>query len=126
MHANRRSRGTLEQEIVLLLVGAPGAMTPAGVRDALGGELAYTTVMTVLSRLAEKGVVVRQRIGRAYAYSAVRDEDEITARQMQRLLDTSEDRAAVLARFIGVLSPGDEAVLADLLMRAEPDQDGVS
>jgi predicted transcriptional regulator len=119
MDTGRRPRGTLEQEIVAALAAARKPMTPAQVRDHLGGDLAYTTVMTVLARLTEKGLVTRERVGRAYAYSAIRDEAEVTARQMQRLLDAGDDRAAVLSRFVGVLSAEDERLLTDLLRRAE-------
>lgn len=119
MDTGRRARGTLEQEIIAALAAARRPMTPAQVRDILGLELAYTTVMTVLARLAEKGLVTRERVGRAYAYRAVRDEAEVTARQMQRLLDTGDDRAAVLSRFVGVLSDDDEQLLIELLRRAE-------
>jgi predicted transcriptional regulator len=115
----RRSRGTLEQEIVAALAATAQPMTPAQVRDHLGGDLAYTTVMTVLARLAEKGVVTRERVGRAYAYTAVRDEAEVTARQMHRLLDAGDDKVAVLSRFVGVLSGEDERLLMELLRRAE-------
>jgi predicted transcriptional regulator len=115
----RRARGTLEQEIVAALAATRKPMTPAQVRDHLGRDLAYTTVMTVLARLAEKGLVTRRRVGRAYAYRAVQDEAEVTARQMQRLLDTGDDRAAVLSRFVGVLSDDDEQLLIELLRRAE-------
>jgi predicted transcriptional regulator len=115
----RRSRGTLEQEIVAALAATAQPMTPAQVRDHLGGDLAYTTVMTVLARLAEKGVVTRERIGRAYAYTAIRDEAEVTARQMHRLLDAGDDKVAVLSRFVGVLSGEDERLLMELLRRAE-------
>jgi predicted transcriptional regulator len=119
MGLERRSRGTLEQEVVAALAAAAQPMTPAQVRDHLGGDLAYTTVMTVLARLAEKGVVTRRRIGRAYAYRAVRDEAEVTARQMHRLLDAGDDKAAVLSRFVGVLSGEDERLLIELLRRVE-------
>lgn len=119
MGLERRSRGTLEQEVVAALAAAGQPMTPAQVRDLVGGDLAYTTVMTVLARLAEKGVVTRERIGRAYAYTAVRDEAEVTARQMHRLLDAGDDKAAVLSRFVGVLSGEDERLLMELLRRAE-------
>jgi predicted transcriptional regulator len=114
----RRARGTLEHEVVAALAAAGASMTPAQVRDQLGGDLAYTTVMTVLARLAEKGVVTRERVGRAYAYTAVRDEAEVTARQMHRLLDAGDDKAAVLSRFVGVLSDEDERLLVDLLRHA--------
>jgi predicted transcriptional regulator len=119
MDSGRRPRGTLEQEVVAALAASPDPMTPAQVRDQLGGDLAYTTVMTVLARLVEKGVLTRERVGRAYAYTAVRDEAEVTARQMQRLLDAGDDRRAVLSRFVGVLSDDDEQLLIDLLRRAE-------
>jgi predicted transcriptional regulator len=74
--------------------------------------------MTVLTRLTEKGVLVRKRSGRGYAYAAITDQAELAARQMSKVLDAQEDRAAVLARFLGALQPGDESVLVDLLARA--------
>jgi predicted transcriptional regulator len=120
VEAGRRQRGALEHEVVAVLVEHGCAMTPGQVRDALDADLAYTTVMTTLARLSEKGVVTRHRVGRAFAYRAVVDEDEIAARQMQRLLDTRDDRAAVLSRFVGTLSDDDERLLAELLRRADP------
>jgi predicted transcriptional regulator len=124
MDTGRRARGTLEQEVVAALAASRRAMTPAQVRDHLGRDLAYTTVMTVLARLSDKGLVTRERVGRAYAYRAVLDEAEVTARQMQRLLDTGDDRAAVLSRFVGVLSDDDEQLLIELLHRAEESGQG--
>jgi predicted transcriptional regulator len=120
VEAGRRQRGALEHEVVAVLVGHGDAMTPGQVRDALDADLAYTTIMTTLARLSEKGVVTRHRAGRAYAYRAVVDQDEIAARQMQRLLDTRDDRAAVLSRFVGTLSDDDERLLAELLARTDP------
>ena len=121
MDDGRRPRGTLEQEVVAVLATSARPLTPAEVRRRLGGPLAYTTVMTVLARLYDKGMATRQRSGRAFAYRAVPDLAEITARQMQRLLDAGGDRTAVLSRFVGVLSDDDEAVLAGLLRRPQPE-----
>ena len=118
MNNGRRQRGGLEHEILAVLGAGGEPMTPGEVRDALGGDLAYTTVMTVLSRLTEKGVVSRRRSGRAFAYQAVGDDDEFAARQMQRLLDTRDDHAAVLTRFVGALSDADERLLVELLRRS--------
>jgi predicted transcriptional regulator len=117
--SSRRSPGGLEQEVIATLAAADRPMTPAEVRDALDKDLAYTTVMTVLGRLHEKGILHRKRVGRAYCYAPIRDAAEITARQMQRLLDARDDREAVLARFVGTLSADDERLLAALLNQAD-------
>lgn len=112
----RRSRGGLERDIRFALAASDGPLTPAQVRDALGGELAYTTVMTVLARMHEKGELTRAPAGRGYAYAAIADPAELTARRMRRLLDDQDtDRAAVLARFVDALGPGDEELLRGLL-----------
>jgi predicted transcriptional regulator len=111
----RRGWGDLGQTIVDVVSEASAPMTPAQVRDALGGELAYTTVMTVLARLHDKGVLARQRAGRAFAYTVTGDPARVTARRMHRLLDVEPDRAGVLARFVDDLSGDDERVLRRLL-----------
>jgi predicted transcriptional regulator len=117
----RRQRGDLEHEILTILATADGPMTAADVREALDPSLAYNTVLTVITRLHDKGEVTRQAAGRAYAYRAVTDRAAVTAWRMQRLLDGGDDRAAVLARFHGALSPQDAALLAALIAE-QPDQ----
>lgn len=114
----RRPAGGLEAEVLATLWAADRPMTPAAVQDELGGELAYTTVMTTLTRLLEKGVVSRERAGRAYAYTAVLDKPGITAARMRELLEAGKDREAVLARFVGTLSDDEERVLSELLRGA--------
>jgi predicted transcriptional regulator len=121
MDARRRERGSLERAVLAALIEAPETLTPGQVRDRLGGDLAYTTVMTVLNRLTIKGLAERSRLGRGYSYGPVRDAAAITAWQMRRLLDTGNDRAAVLTRFVGSLSDDDERLLIELLKRAERD-----
>ncbi|WP_206685874.1 BlaI/MecI/CopY family transcriptional regulator [Kribbella qitaiheensis] len=118
-----RGRGDLEQQVYAALAAGGGPMTTADVRDALGSELAYTTVMTVLARMQTKGLATRIRAGRSYAYSAVVDAAEVTAHQIHRLLDARGDRAAVLTRFARGLSPEESQLLLDLLgPDAEPEQ----
>jgi predicted transcriptional regulator len=116
-----RAKGGLEQEVLGALVAAGRPMTPAQVRDALGGSLAYTTVTTVLARLCEKGRLTREPAGRGFAYTAVADDAQVTAWQMQRLLGARGDRARVLARFAGTLSAEDERLLVDLLRGGDRD-----
>jgi predicted transcriptional regulator len=57
----RRSRpnGSLEREVIACLAAVGDALTPAEVRAGLGGELAYATVVTTLSRLHDKGALTR-------------------------------------------------------------------
>ena len=119
----RRSPGSLGQEVLAALAAADRALTPGEVCDVLGAELAYTTVMTVLARLVEKGVLTRERAGRAYAYRRTAPA-EVTARRMRGLLDAGNDRADVLTRFVGALSPEDERLLGELLAHATDDMGG--
>ena len=114
----RRERGDLENEVLAALAVADRPLTPAEVQAALGRDLAYTTVMTTLSRLHDKDAVTRRRAGRAYAY-ALTDESTVAARRMRRLLDAGHDRSGVLARFLDELDPDDVPVLARLLAEAE-------
>jgi predicted transcriptional regulator len=114
----RRTKGGLEREVHAALAAGNRPMTPADVRDALGGDLAYTTVLTVLTRLHDKGEIVRESAGRGYAYSAPYDAAALAARRMALLLgDRETDRAAVLTRFVDGLSAGDEHLLRSLLDR---------
>lgn len=128
----RRPRGGLEREILACLAAADGPLTPAQVLASLDDELAYTTVMTTLSRLHEKGALRREPAGRAYAYSLAADPEGVhiiaVAQRMRRLLETGGDRAGVLAHFVADLRPEDEQLLADLLaefrLAPAPNDDG--
>jgi predicted transcriptional regulator len=120
--ANSRRRGALEQEVLSCLAAAGRPLTVAQVLAELGSDLAYTTVLTALSRLHAKGALRREPSGRAFAYSLPDDPNAVgaslTARRMSRLLDAGADRAGVLTRFVADLSPEDERLLAELLADA--------
>lgn len=81
--------GPLEADVLRALWASEG---PTSVRDVLerlnegrSKPYAYTTIMTVLSRLAEKGILSRRRRGRGYVYeAAVRDPAEIAVRDVLR------------------------------------------
>ncbi len=89
--------------------------TPAEVHQAVAPELAYTTIMTVLSRLWDKNRLARERRGRAYAYEPVRTEAEHRADRMQTTLVDAGDRAAVLSSFVETLDDDDTKMLRKLL-----------
>ena len=50
--------------------------------------LAYTTVMTTMSRLAEKGILSRQREGLAYVYTPTITEDAFVARTVDQVISS--------------------------------------
>ncbi|UZJ30560.1 BlaI/MecI/CopY family transcriptional regulator [Streptomyces endophytica] len=120
----RRGQGQLESQVLAALHHAPGPVTAAWVQERLGGDLAYTTVMTILSRLHAKQAVSRERSGRAYVWTPAADEAGLAALRMRRVLDGEPDRDAVLTSFVSALSPHDEQLLRTLLDRAADDASG--
>ena len=111
----RRAAGALESAVLSALWAADHALTPAETLAAMDADLAYTTVMTTLTRLHAKGLVSRERSGRAYAYSPLLDVADAAATEMRALLDRGGDRVDVLARFVGNLESEDKKVLSALL-----------
>jgi predicted transcriptional regulator len=101
------------------LAAADDPLTPAEVQADLGGDLAYTTVLTTLTRLYTKQALSRTPRGRGYAYELVGGPTDaqagLTAREMQKLLDAGVDRASVLAQFVHSLDADSEQLLRDLL-----------
>ncbi|MFB6614088.1 BlaI/MecI/CopY family transcriptional regulator [Streptomyces sp. NPDC085524] len=117
--APRRPNGAREAQILELLQQADGAQTPGEVAERLGGELSYSTVVTILTRMHGKQMLHRSPRGRAYAYEPVTDEAGFAARRMRSVLDDRPDREAVLARFADELSDADAELLRQMLGDAD-------
>ncbi|MEV7203292.1 BlaI/MecI/CopY family transcriptional regulator [Streptomyces griseoluteus] len=120
----RRGQGELEG---LVLCALREARTPASagwVQGQLGGDLAYTTVITILTRLLAKGAVTRERAGRSFVWTPVSDQAGLAAHRMRKVLDGESDREAVLSRFVTSLEPDDERLLRHLLGESGPDGEG--
>ncbi len=108
----RRAQGELEADVLAALWAAKRPLTAEEVRAALPPGLAYTTVATILVRLAEKGLLTREAQGRAFVYSAVAtDPAHVTALRMQHVLSEDSEHSRVLQRFVATLSKRDEAAL---------------
>ncbi|HET7388489.1 MAG TPA: BlaI/MecI/CopY family transcriptional regulator [Nocardioidaceae bacterium] len=122
--ARGRPRGGLERDVLACLAAAGRPLSPTEVLSDLGGDLAYTTVMTTLSRLHSKGVLNREAAGRGFAYELPVSLGEVptsmSAHRMRRILDSGDDRAGILARFVSDLNPEDEEVLLHLLSQDPP------
>ena len=113
--SSRRGAGSWRPRCSRSCMPPAQPLSPGQVRDHLDDGLAYTTVVTILSRLHAKGVLHRHKAGRAYLYTPVADEPGLAARRMARVLDAEADREAVLARFVSGLSGADEELLRRML-----------
>ena len=80
-------------------------LAPADVVSLLerSHPIAYTTAMTILVRLWNKGMVDRRQSGRAFTYRPVMTRDEWTALRMYDVLETASNRPAALSRAASVL-----------------------
>ncbi|AQT80107.1 transcriptional regulator [Mycolicibacterium litorale] len=97
--------GELERAVMDHLWAAGEPLTVRQVHEALCAErdLAYTTVMTVLQRLARKNLVSQIRDDRAHQYAPVHGRDELVAGLMVDALDQAADtgsRQAALVHFV--------------------------
>ncbi len=116
--------GDLERSVMDHLWDADEPQTVRQVHDALCAhrELAYTTVMTVLQRLARKGLVAQLRDDRAHRYAPVDSRDDLVAGLMVDALDQAADtggRRAALMNFVERVGTDE----ADTLRRALADLD---
>jgi len=87
--------------------------------ESLGGTVAYTTVMTTLDRLFKKGLLAREKEGRAFIYSPRMSPDEIQAGiagdVIYGLIDGATKRVSpVLASIVDAVSERDRSLLDDL------------
>ena len=125
--ASRRPAGALEAEVLAVLRAAGTPLSPGQVRERLAareqGELSYSTVVTIVSRLHAKGLLARKRAGRGFVYTPL-DAASLAAGQMSRALDGDADHRAVLSRFVSGLSGRDARLLRRLLVDDGQEQDG--
>ncbi|RKS71216.1 putative transcriptional regulator [Actinomadura pelletieri DSM 43383] len=94
-----------------------GAATARDVSRALAGDrdLAHTTVMTVLDRLAKKGFLERERDGRAWRYRPVASREGYVTELMLGALNETGDRDAALVHFVRSVSEDEIDVIREAL-----------
>ncbi len=105
--------GELEHAVMRTVWNQGRPVTVKEVHESLSGErdVAYTTVLTVLDRLAKKHVCRRELIGRAWAYEPAKSNVDLHAEAIVGILNSCSrelrravlDRAAELAEEQGVL-----------------------
>lgn|GEM_PF-244638 len=101
---------------------------PVMVREVLDDllrdrDIAYTTVMTVMDKLYRKGWLRREREGRAYRYEPVSTREAYTAALMNDAWATSDNPAAALVHFFGMMTPEQQEALRDALRVLSPETD---
>ncbi|MGV0626346.1 BlaI/MecI/CopY family transcriptional regulator [Mycolicibacter minnesotensis] len=122
--AKQTHLGDLERAVMDHLWSTPDSQTVREVHEALSAhrDLAYTTVMTVLQRLAKKNLVSQIRNDRAHRYTPVRGRDELVAGLMVEALDQaadSGDRRAALVHFVERVGVDEAAALRRALDELE-------
>jgi len=116
--------GPLETRLLELLWAQREPATVRHMRRALP-ELAYTTIMTTLDRLYRKGLLLRDKAGRAFAYapSYTRAEllSELISGQVADVLGAAEEGTVLLSTLVRAVSRTDAALLDELdtLVQAE-------
>ncbi|MFH8737288.1 MULTISPECIES: BlaI/MecI/CopY family transcriptional regulator [unclassified Streptomyces] len=100
---------------------------PVTVREVLEDlqqdrSIAYTTVMTVLDNLHQKGWVRREAEGRAYRYEAVSTRAAYSAALMNDAWSQSDNPAAALVAFFGMMSPEQRQALSDAVRMVQGPQ----
>lgn len=94
--------------------------SPVTVREVLEDlredrAIAYTTVMTVMDNLHQKGWLRRRQEGRAYLYEAVSTRAAYSAALMNEAWASSDNAAAALVEFFARMTPEQLDALRDAL-----------
>lgn len=111
-----RVLGELEARI-LETVWALGEATVKDVAAALGPEAHVKTVMTVMNRMVEKGILQREARGRSFVYSAVLDRERFAQQVASRVLSglLADFGKPTLAHFVQEIPPEQLAELERLI-----------
>ncbi|MFJ3979285.1 BlaI/MecI/CopY family transcriptional regulator [Streptomyces sp. NPDC090021] len=104
---------------------------PVTVREVLEDlqqerSIAYTTVMTVMDNLHQKGWVRREAEGRAYRYTAVSTRAAYSAALMNEAWSTSDNPAAALVAFFGMMSAEQREALRDAVRVVQHDDESAT
>ena len=121
--------GPLERKVMVRLwAGGPSTVAEvvAALNDGSASPLAYTTVMTILARLFEKGFVSRAKDGRGFRYTAVADESELEAAAAKRDVRQLIERygPTTVATFAADLAGADPELVRRLGELAETTEGG--
>ncbi|MDN5789669.1 MAG: BlaI/MecI/CopY family transcriptional regulator [Micrococcales bacterium] len=123
----RNRLGDLERAVLECLWASaethPDGLTVRQVHDTVGVErgIAYTTVMTVLDRMAKKDLVRREREGRAWRYRPAASREALTSEALHQTLGelSGGNRRSALLHFLEESTPEDLDALKAALAQLE-------
>lgn len=128
----RQVLGDLEAEIMECMWDL-GSASVREVHECLleRRDIAYTTVMTVMSRLAEKAMLQRRQEGRAYIYEPVQTRDAFCTGVVKTVVSGlfGSVNRPVLTHFVESLTGEDEGqldVLADIIQQMRQERESSS
>ena len=112
-----REFGDLEMAIMEVMWASDGPHVVREVRERLryGRPVAYTTVMTVMNILHRKGVLHREKLGRAWQYWPVEAREDHDARLMAEVLRSGGDQDVTMRRFLERVSDDEMRSLCSAL-----------
>ncbi|WP_073501685.1 BlaI/MecI/CopY family transcriptional regulator [Actinacidiphila paucisporea] len=112
-----RPLGDLEDAVMTRVWEWNRPVTVREVLEDLARErtIAYTTVMTVMDNLRQKGWLRREADGRAYRYEAVSTRAAYSAALMNEAWAASDNPAAALVHFFGMMSPEQREAVRDAM-----------
>ena len=113
-----QSLGTLERDVMNVCWDQPDVC----VRDVcarLSSSVAYTTVMTTMDRLFKKGLLSRQKLGRAFVYSPTVSRDQLQGVVATELLQSllrheRSETLPILSSLVDAVSDQDRRLLDEL------------
>jgi predicted transcriptional regulator len=115
-----RQQGELEKLILDSLWDSTGAISSQQILENIrpDGDLALTTVLTVLARLTDKGLVQRRAgEGRSFLFSATQSREQHTAELMLKIVSGGGNPALAFSHFASGLSESDLNALRNSLDR---------
>ncbi len=115
-----REFGELEMAIMDVMWAGNGPYAVREVRERMDyrRQVAYTTVMTVMNVLHRKGVLHRDKAGRAWRYWPVEKREDHDARIMAEALRSGGDEDLTMRRFVERVSDDEIRSLCCALMDA--------
>lgn len=107
--------GDLERQVMDVFWHAPEDSFTVRDMCASFPDHAYTTIMTVMTRLAKKGFLVETRVSRAHVYRAAAAKEVYVASLLADALDQASDRQAALVQFADRMDESDLSAIAQFL-----------